>query len=63
MPRTARSGGYRFQLHGFSEIARMTPKEWEQTCRREGADMQPHQDDLAAERWVRAGQKRGMTSI
>jgi hypothetical protein len=40
---------YRFQLHGFSEIARMTPGQWEETCRRNGTDMRPHQDDLAAE--------------
>jgi hypothetical protein len=40
-------GRPRFKLHSFNEICRMSPPEWDQECRRNGADMQETAEDDA----------------
>jgi hypothetical protein len=37
----------RFKLYGFNEICRMTTDEWDEECRRNGADMEEHPEEVA----------------
>ena len=37
----------RFKLHTFNEICRMSPTEWNDECRRNGADMEETPEDQA----------------
>jgi hypothetical protein len=43
----------RFKLHSFSDICRMSPSEWDDECRRNGADMEESPEDQVVQEIIR----------
>jgi hypothetical protein len=42
----------RFKLYGVGEVCRMSPAEWEEECRRNGADMEESPEEGAVRNLV-----------